>query len=58
MAERPILCPQCFDSMLQPVEGVKLLAVGASEVKIESPVTIYRCSSWHLFAVFTVDRHP
>jgi hypothetical protein len=52
MLERPILCPQCFDSMLQPVEGVKLIALHTLGLQIVSPAVVYQCGQHHIFAVF------
>jgi hypothetical protein len=52
------MCPQCFDSMLQPVEGVELLALHTSEFRIVSPIALYRCTNWHIFAIFSANCHP
>jgi hypothetical protein len=47
----PIACPLCLDHTVEQVEGIVLSAqpIGGREI---SKVSVYRCSFWHLFAVF------
>ena len=51
----PTLCPQCWDSMLQPVQGVELVALHVSAITVVSGISVYHCSNWHFFAVFSAD---
>jgi hypothetical protein len=53
MPEQPTICPKCWDNMLEPVSGVELVAVHSSAMTIVSPALLYRCSQWHIFAVFS-----
>jgi hypothetical protein len=47
----PIVCPICWDHALERIEGVHLSARTVIEHDI-SRVSLYRCSHWHLFALF------
>ncbi len=49
--ESPIVCPVCWDHAVEKVEGITLSASNASG-KIVGGASIYRCSHWHLFALF------
>jgi len=55
MPEKPTLCPTCWDNMLEPVEGVKLVAVHAASESVISPALLFRCRQWHVCAVFSCD---
>jgi hypothetical protein len=47
----PIVCPVCWDHALEKIEGIHLSARTVTEHDI-SRVSIYRCTNWHIFAVF------
>jgi hypothetical protein len=47
----PIACRICWDHALERVEGIHLSARTVSEHDI-SRVLLYRCSHWHMFALF------
>jgi hypothetical protein len=53
MPEQPTICPKCWDNMLEPVSGVELVALHTSAITIVSPALLYRCSQWHIIAVFS-----
>ena len=46
-----IVCPVCWDHAVEPIEGIVLpaRAIGGRDL---SQVSLYRCSHWHLFALF------
>lgn len=46
-----IVCLVCWDHAVERIEGIVLSArsIGGRDL---SEVTIYRCSHWHLFALF------
>ena len=48
----PIVCPICWDHALEKLEGIRLSARTFAEQRFISRVLVYRCSSWHVFAVF------
>jgi hypothetical protein len=48
----PIVCPICWDHALEKLEGIRLSARTFAEQPFISRVLVYRCSSWHVFAVF------
>jgi hypothetical protein len=48
----PIVCPICWDHALEKLEGIRLSARTFAEQPFISRVLLYRCSSWHIFAVF------
>jgi hypothetical protein len=45
-------CPICWDHALEKLEGIRLSARTFAEQPFISRVLVYRCSSWHVFAVF------
>jgi hypothetical protein len=47
----PIVCPVCWDHELEPIDGVRMSARTITEHDV-SRVSVYRCSAWHMFAVF------
>jgi len=49
--EPPIVCPICWDHAVERIDGIVLTAraMGGRDL---SQVKIYRCSAWHLFALF------
>jgi hypothetical protein len=47
----PIVCPICWDHELEPIEGVRMVARTVTEHDV-SRVRLYRCTAWHMFAVF------
>jgi hypothetical protein len=47
----PIVCPICWDHALEMIEGIHLSARTVFEHEI-GRVSIYRCSHWHMFAIF------
>lgn len=48
----PIVCPICWDHALEKLEGIRLSAKSLAEQPFVNRVIVYRCSSWHVFAVF------
>jgi hypothetical protein len=48
----PIVCPICWDHALEKLEGVRLSARTYAEQPFINRALVYRCSSWHIFAVF------
>jgi hypothetical protein len=48
----PIVCPVCWDHALEKLEGVRLSARTFAEQPFISRVHVYRCSHWHIFALF------
>ena len=48
----PIVCPICWDHALEKLEGVRLSARSFAEQPFVNRVIVYRCSLWHVFAVF------
>jgi hypothetical protein len=49
--EAPIVCPVCWDHAVERVNGVKLSASNIAGKNVGG-ATVYRCSHWHLFALF------
>lgn len=47
----PIVCPVCWDHALETLDGLHLTARTTAEQSV-SRVHVYRCSAWHVFAVF------
>ena len=47
----PIVCPVCWDHALERIDGLHLTARTIEERRV-SRVLMYRCSHWHVFAVF------
>jgi len=47
----PIVCPICWDHALERIEGIRLSTRTVDEHAI-GKVSLYRCSHWHLFALF------
>jgi hypothetical protein len=50
----PIVCPICWDHSLEKIDGIHLSARTVTEHDI-SRVFLYRCSNWHMFALFHPD---
>jgi CRP-like cAMP-binding protein len=50
-ADRPIICPVCLDHAIEKVEGIELSASNVGGKKVGG-ASLYRCSHWHLFALF------
>jgi len=50
-AEIPIVCPVCWDRAIERVDGVRLSASNEQGRNI-GRAAIYRCSRWHIFALF------
>jgi hypothetical protein len=50
--EIPIVCPICWDHAVERIEGIVLSSrtVGGRDL---SQVLIYRCTCWHVFALFS-----
>jgi hypothetical protein len=53
MPEKPTICPKCGDRVLEQVPGVELVAVHTPAITVVSPAPFYRCSRWHIFAIFS-----
>ena len=51
----PIVCPNCWDRDIVPVHEVELVALHTPRVRVVTPVSLYRCSQWHVFAMFSCD---
>ena len=47
----PIVCPLCWDHALERIEGLRLTARTVAEHDVRR-VLMYRCSRWHVFALF------
>ena len=49
--EAPLSCPVCCDHAIEQIKGIVLSAraMGGRDL---TQVTMYRCSHWHLFALF------
>lgn len=52
MVESPVICPYCGDNALKLLPGAELIAMNAPKPRVVSQARIYRCSAWHVFAVF------
>jgi hypothetical protein len=46
-----MVCPVCWDHAVERVEGIKLSASNADGKNVGG-ANIFRCSQWHMFAVF------
>lgn len=55
MPEAAIICPQCWDHAVEPIQGVELFALQTSEPRRISDITVYRCQQWHVFAIFKLN---
>lgn len=51
LAAGPVVCPICWDHELESIDGIRMIARTVTEHDV-SRVSIYRCSAWHMFAVF------
>lgn len=49
--EAPIVCPVCWDHAVERIEGIVLSARSVDGRNL-SQVSIYRCTHWHVFALF------
>jgi hypothetical protein len=52
MPEAAIICPVCWDHAVEPVPDAQLFSLRASEPRLLTAVTVYRCRQWHIFAIF------
>ena len=50
-ADVPIVCPLCWDHAIERVDGVNLSANNVAGKNVGG-ASIYRCSHWHMFALF------
>ena len=55
LAPGPIVCPVCWDHALERIDGIHLTARTIMEQDI-SRVQLFRCSHWHVFALFDQAR--
>jgi hypothetical protein len=56
MADKPTICPVCWDNQLEIDPNLVLRAVHGPEGTRTLAVEVYRCSNWHFFAVLTRDE--
>jgi hypothetical protein len=55
MADKPTICPVCWDHQLEIDPKLVLTAAQRPEHTRRLGVEVYRCSHWHFFAVLTRD---
>ena len=48
-SETPVVCPVCWDRAVEPVHGVRLSVTINGIPSDVHGVSVFRCSSWHLF---------
>jgi len=51
VTDTPIVCPVCWDHAVERVEDVRLSA-HTKDGRNVGGAFVYRCSHWHLFALF------
>ena len=51
LEQGPIVCPLCWDHVVERIEGVTLSANNMGGRAVTGAL-IYHCSQWHIFAVF------
>jgi hypothetical protein len=54
----PLLCPHCADRNVEAVPDAPLYAVNLPQQKTPLSGSVFRCSQWHIFAVFPSELRP
>jgi hypothetical protein len=53
--EAPLVCPHCCDRIIKAIPDAQLYAENLPQQKTPIAGSIFRCSQWHIFAVFPLE---